>query len=69
MKLAFEEPIKESKFCHNLRFDQQFGEASDWIKFRKANMKITKIFWLTLSPVIWAETLYNPKCHIMIILN
>lgn len=69
MKIAIEEPILESKLCHNLRFDQQFGETKEWIKFRKANMQITTILWFTLSPVIWAETLYNPKCHAMIILN
>lgn len=69
MKLNFEEPILESRFHHLLRFDKQFGETKDWIKFRKANLKTTQIFWLTLSPVIYLETLYNPKCHIMIILN
>lgn len=69
MKIHIEEPLLESKFHHALRFDQQFGDTKDWIKFRKANLKITQILWVTLSPVIWAETLYNPKCHIMIILN
>lgn len=65
-----EEPLQESKLCHNLRFDHQFGDAKNWIKFRKANMNITKIFWFTLSPVIDVGlTLYNPKCHIMIIIN
>lgn len=71
MKLSIEEPILESKFCHNLRFDHQFGNTKEWIKFRKENMKVTAILWLTLSPVYCqaSETLYNPKCHIMLILN
>lgn len=70
MKLFIEEPIFESILCHNLRFDQQFGDSKDLIKFRKANMKITSIYWLTLSPVIdCGLTLYNPKCKITIILN
>lgn len=71
MKLNIEEPILESIFCHNLRFDHQFGDIKDWIKFRRANLKITSIFWFKLSPVYCqaSETLYNPMCHIMIILN
>lgn len=71
MKLNIEEPIRDSKLCYNLVFDQQFGTTRAWITFRKANMNITKILWFTLSPVYCtaSETLYNPKCHAMIILN
>lgn len=71
MKLFIEEPIIGSVFCHNLRFHQQFGETREWIKFRRENLKTTSIFWFTLSPVYCSasETLYNPKCHAMIILN
>lgn len=71
MKLNIEEPIQESWLCHNLRFDHQYGTTREWITFRKANMEITTILWFTLSPVYCpaSETLYNPKCHTMIILN
>ena len=70
MKLYIEEPILSSKLCHNLRFDNQFGDSKEWIEFRRANMCITQIFWLTLSPVIdMGNTLYNPKCKITLILN
>lgn len=69
-KLYIEEPLQQSIFCHNLRFDHQYGTTKEWLAFLKANMKITKIFWITLSPVIdTGLTLYNPKCHIMLILN
>jgi len=71
MKLVIEEPLQESIFCYNLRFDHQYGSARDWIQFRRANLKITTVLWFTLSPVYWVEceTLYNPRCHAMIILN
>lgn len=71
MKLTIEEPIQESIFCHNLRFDRQYGDTKAWIKFRRANLKTTSIFWFKLSPVYChaSETLYNPSCHVMIILN
>lgn len=70
MKLHIEEPIKESIFHHGLRFDKQYGEAKQWIAFRRDNLKTTQIFWITLSPVIdIGLTFYNPKCHIMLILN
>lgn len=70
MKLVIEEPLLSSTFCHNLRFDQQFGDTKEWMKFRRANLKTTQIFWITLSPVVdYGLTLYNPKCKITIILN
>lgn len=69
--MHIEEPLRDSKLCHNLRFDKQFGNTEDWIKFRIANAKITTVLWFTLSPIYctYSDTLYNPRCHAMIILN
>jgi hypothetical protein len=71
MKLTIPQEIKSSLLCHNLRFGQQYGNARQWIAFKLAHRQITQVIWLTLSPVILLDcnTLYNPKTHIMLILN
>lgn len=68
-KLEIEE-IVWSIFDHTIKFNSGFFDLKEIMKFRKNNIKTTKMCWITLNPVIdCTNTLYNPKALIMLILN
>lgn len=67
--LVVEEPIQESIFGPNLRFDSQFGDIQQWMHFRRRNMTTTTIKWLVLRATCDDMILYNKRCPILIILN
>lgn len=50
--------------------DVRFADVRGIMKFRRANMTITQMIYITKQPVMdFANNLYNPKALIMIILN
>ena len=64
------ENIKSSIVNHKVDFNCGGFGIKEVMKFRRANMSITNMLWITKSPVIdCGYTLYNPKALIMIILN
>ncbi len=64
------EKIVWSKISHKTRFSSGFSDIKEILNFRKDNMEITKMCWITLEPVIdCTNTLYNPNALIMLILN
>lgn len=69
MSLHIELPLVFDCKLSNIHFND-FETSKKRFDFRRKNLKITQMMWLTTSPVIdYGNTLYNPKCLIMIILN
>jgi len=69
MELNVEE-ITWSLIEHNVRFINDPTSMRDIFLFRKNNMKITQMIWITKQPIIDNFlNLYNPKALIIIVLN
>lgn len=59
----------DSIFSHNLKFTE-YGDGRERFALCKSLGKLKQCIWLTLPPVIdYGNTLYNPKCMFLIILN
>lgn len=65
------EKLKDSVINHDVNFHWSgFENCRDLMKFRRKNIKITNMCWITKRPVIdYGDSLYNPTALIMLILN
>ena len=64
------EKLKDSVIDHNVGFNCGGFKMKEVVKFRKANMRITQMCWITKRPTMdCGYTLSNPRSLIMIILN
>lgn len=68
IKRAFIEELKDTIISSNADF--KTNSIRDLLYYRKNNMTITQMCWITLRPVISSDyTIYNPKTLIIITLN
>ncbi len=64
------EEIKWSLIEPDIRFTCGDFSIREVFKFRRVNLTITDMFWITKQPVMdSANNLYNPQALIMLILN
>lgn len=62
--------LKPSKIDYDVKFTYRYWTIRELMKFRKRNMKITQMCWITLRPVIDSGySVHNAKSLIMHILN
>lgn len=64
------EDFKWSVISNEVAFTTNYMTMREIIDFRRANMGITQMLWISKAPVIdCGNTLYNPKSLILLILN
>lgn len=64
------EELKWSLIAPDVCFTSAKMTMQEIIDFRRNNLKITQMIWITKQPVLdCSYNLYNPKALIMLILN